>query len=773
MALLWEALRQVAFLLDKVAYGFIPAVYELIFYLANVNLANQDIFVAIIERIYLLLGIFMLFRVSFSILQYIVDPGSFSDKSKGFGKLVTNTLVVIILLAATPWIFSTAYDLQNKIIMSNVIPRLILGDTSYVDNSGMTADSIDKDAIKDQQASVHSMAVDLQFAIYGAFFTLNVDPGNKAGYEGTACDPKKLEKDGNPHPNANAFGSKDMVDSECLSEIENELSKELTSHGAKLSGLYKYYDKNDSDSNSKGIVDHRDFNTFGSLLWWRKNGGDGLSDFTINYMPIVSAVVGAYLLLLLITFAIDIAVRVFKLMFLQAVAPIAIVSYIDPKESASNGRLHNWGMECLRTYFSLFLRLAIIYLAIFLVKLLISVFIDTALEGQSTMYYNGIAPEGNLNIFVFIMLVLGIFTFAKKVPQMIEGIFGIKMSGEMHLNPFKAIGENAGATALIGGTLGLGAAAASGIGMAGRLYGQSLIGGNKEMVAAAKRGDWSGAASAFWRNTKNVGRAIGGVATGTASGALVGAGRGLRSQGKGYVRAGLGQGGRVSWNMYEHDQYRGDNLMESLTGLGARARNRFSDMTGSPRDFFVDNQNIEAYKGTHGAVEAWEKAVDGDVQGQANSGNHFAEEWLIAQQRVAAQQQTYQDLVERASQGETQVNGISINDLLDETRQHIVDRQRDASAARTAYRRDMAARNQYGFDTVLEDVNHRIAENQSVDGFAGQQRITSYDEMHAFDGRIQQQQRTVERDRIHRANAREEALEARKGQVGFRKSNQR
>lgn len=451
MALLWEALRQVAFLLDKVAYGFIPAVYELIFYLANVNLANQDIFVAIIERIYLLLGIFMLFRVSFSILQYIVDPGSFSDKSKGFGKLVTNTLVVIILLAATPWIFSTAYDLQNKIIMSNVIPRLILGDTSYVDNSGMTADSINKDAIKDQQASVHSMAVDLQFAIYGAFFTLNVDPGNKAGYEDTLCDPKKLEKDGTPHPNANAFGSKDMVDSGCLGEIEEDLSKELTSHGAKLSGLYKYYDADDEDSNSEGIVDHRDFNTFGSLLWWRKNGGDGLSDFTINYMPIVSAFVGIYLLFLLIAFAIDIAVRVFKLMFLQAVAPIAIVSYIDPKESASNGRLHNWGMECLRTYFSLFLRLAIIYLAIFLVKLLISVFIDTALEGQSTMYYNGIAPEGNLNIFVFIMLVLGIFTFAKKVPQMIEGIFGIKMSGELSLNPFKS-GTFTGA--LAGGALG-------------------------------------------------------------------------------------------------------------------------------------------------------------------------------------------------------------------------------------------------------------------------------------------------------------------------------
>ncbi len=629
MALLWEALRQVAFLLDKVAYGFIPAVYELIFYLANVNLANQDIFVAIIERIYLLLGIFMLFRVSFSILQYIVDPGSFSDKSKGFGKLVTNTLVVIILLAATPWIFSTAYDLQNKIIMSNVIPRLILGDTSYVDNSGMTADSINKDAIKDQQASVHSMAVDLQFAIYGAFFTLNVDPGNKAGYEDTLCDPKKLEKDGTPHPNANAFGSKDMVDSGCLGEIEEDLSKELTSHGAKLSGLYKYYDADDEDSNSEGIVDHRDFNTFGSLLWWRKNGGDGLSDFTINYMPIVSAFVGIYLLFLLIAFAIDIAVRVFKLMFLQAVAPIAIVSYIDPKESASNGRLHNWGMECLRTYFSLFLRLAIIYLAIFLVKLLISVFIDTALEGQSTMYYNGIAPEGNLNIFVFIMLVLGIFTFAKKVPQMIEGIFGIKMSGELSLNPLKAIGGNAGVK------LGLGAAGIAATGVAAGL---------------------GTAAASAYKAKHDLGQTAPRAALSALGGMFVGAGRGVvggvKGKGKFSMSAVQNSAGRSMRNMDVRSKTQG------WSGAPARVADRVRYSIGAASDYETLELNASMHDNTAAKFKAVQDRVSSEVA-TTGAGKYLAEyrkraDKMAAEGRIddAMEMRRQADAAERALRDE-------------------------------------------------------------------------------------------------------------------------
>ena len=373
MNLIWQQLRQIAFLFDQVTYGFIPSVYELFYYLANINLVNQPVVVQLINRIYLLLGIFMLFKVSFSIMQYIVDPNAFSDKSKGFGKLITNSLVAVVLLAMVPWIFAEAYDLQSRILLSNIIPRVILGDNSYDD---YYSNEVDSTKFNEQRQLIQSMGKDVQFAVFSAFYSLNVND-DQSGFA-TACKPTS------DYPNSNILGSKDMAmrptddDSThtCLEAMMSEgnwvwnglasgdttLKAEMDRYDGQLKDYFKYCDSDECNS----INDERDFFAYSKLLYWVKNGGE--HDFTIVYYPIISAVVGGYILFLLVTFCIDIAVRVFKLLFLQMVAPVAIISYVDPKESASNGRLHNWAIEVGKTYVSLFLRLAVIYFAVILVR---------------------------------------------------------------------------------------------------------------------------------------------------------------------------------------------------------------------------------------------------------------------------------------------------------------------------------------------------------------------------------------------------------------------
>lgn len=427
MEILARALKQVLFVLDQVTYGLIPSAYELIFYLSNVDLFNNDIILGVINRVYLLLGIFMLFKVAFSMIRFLIDPNAFSDQSKGFGKLVTNSLVALVLLVMTPFLFEKAYEFQSDILLSNVIPRLILGDTSYKD---YTETKVNSDNIRMQQSDIHSMGVDVQFAMFSAFYNLNTS-NDQDGF--TACRPDEK------HPISNVLGSSDMIET-CWDKVKDPLTTELHGQGGTLRELFKYQaDKNYSGEKCPdGICDERNFAGFSKLLWWTKAGGN--SPATINYTPIISALVGGYLLLLLITFAIDIAVRVFKLLFLQTIAPIAIISYMDPSESVSKGKFHNWLSECGKTYVSLFLRLAVIYLAILLVRIITSS-VFHALDDSSSLYYNGVAPTDTMNMFVYVFLILGVFTFAKKVPQMIEGIFGVKMSGDMNLNPFKAIKE--------------------------------------------------------------------------------------------------------------------------------------------------------------------------------------------------------------------------------------------------------------------------------------------------------------------------------------------
>lgn len=52
------------------------------------------------DIIYVLVGVFMLFRVAVSIINYIIDPDKLSDKNLGGSKLLINIVVAIVLLLA-------------------------------------------------------------------------------------------------------------------------------------------------------------------------------------------------------------------------------------------------------------------------------------------------------------------------------------------------------------------------------------------------------------------------------------------------------------------------------------------------------------------------------------------------------------------------------------------------------------------------------------------------------------------------------------------------
>ena len=83
-----------------------------------------------------------------------------------------------------------------------------------------------------------------------------------------------------------------------------------------------------------------------------------------SFFPIAGITLTA-VVLLLINFCMDVAVRSIKLAFLQLVAPIPIISYIDPK-SGKDGLFKKWYDMCFKTYLSLFIRLLALYFAIYI-----------------------------------------------------------------------------------------------------------------------------------------------------------------------------------------------------------------------------------------------------------------------------------------------------------------------------------------------------------------------------------------------------------------------
>jgi hypothetical protein len=120
------------FFLDKIIYQFVAYAYQLFYKIATTTIFTNDMIEAFAGKVYALIGIFMLFKVSFSILTYIVNPDEFTDKNKGMSKLATNIVTSLVMLILVPLVFNEAMTLQKIILNDNVIPNLFSTNTVSV-----------------------------------------------------------------------------------------------------------------------------------------------------------------------------------------------------------------------------------------------------------------------------------------------------------------------------------------------------------------------------------------------------------------------------------------------------------------------------------------------------------------------------------------------------------------------------------------------------------------------------------------------------------------
>lgn len=199
-------------------------------------------------------------------------------------------------------------------------------------------------------------------------------------------------------------------------------------------------------------------------------------DYIYQYVFLLSTICGIFVLAMLIIFAFDIALRIVKLGFLQIIAPIPIISYLDPKNTFTEGVMGKWLKITMSTYLSLFTRLASIAFLIFIVNVLGSGEIKILKE----------------NFLLTVMILIGVLMFVKEMPKLLGDILGTDMSaGFGNLKSLNPLGKMAGG-GLIGGALGLGAglglkgAASLGGGLAGGL--QSKLRGGSFLQSALKSG---------------------------------------------------------------------------------------------------------------------------------------------------------------------------------------------------------------------------------------------------------------------------------------------
>lgn len=112
--------------IDKYIYQFIVFAYNIFIRLTSGKLLDSGEINKLFGRIGLILGLIMLFRVAFSFIQLLIDPDSFGDSKKGMTGVIKKTILVVVMLGMSTYVFNLLENIQAEVIKDNVIPKLLL-----------------------------------------------------------------------------------------------------------------------------------------------------------------------------------------------------------------------------------------------------------------------------------------------------------------------------------------------------------------------------------------------------------------------------------------------------------------------------------------------------------------------------------------------------------------------------------------------------------------------------------------------------------------------
>ena len=130
-------LYEIFVLIDSWIYALAAFAMQAFFAIAKLQLSTENIsdISYITSRIMLLCGVYALFKLSITLINYIIDPNKIEKSGKTGIKVVQKIVIAVVLLASSKFIFDELFAFQNVVIDSNVIPKIIYGDANYNDEN--------------------------------------------------------------------------------------------------------------------------------------------------------------------------------------------------------------------------------------------------------------------------------------------------------------------------------------------------------------------------------------------------------------------------------------------------------------------------------------------------------------------------------------------------------------------------------------------------------------------------------------------------------------
>lgn len=406
-----NAFYGICLMIDTMIYWAIAMVYRVFYLVSQASLFGDAELKAITDRVYVLLGVAMLFVFAYNILVLITNPDNMASKDdKSLTSIAKNLIISIVLLTFLPTAFKYLQVAQNSIMSSNVIGNIILGGNAVNANSTTTYN------IKDAGTST-------ALTILNAFYHPVIED---EAYSFNDCE-------------------------QIMDEANSGVCKEYVIAMTQASEL----------SQIRPV-------TFNTTLQ------DSIADGNMEYYWIISTVAGCIAVYFFFSFALDVGVRVAKLGFLELIAPIPVALRITKPKG---GTFDRWLDEFKKTYLQIFMRLAVIFFAMYAISLVPDLLSRLWQSGDGSLTGVG---GGLIKLVSTVVVILGILKFAKDAPKLAEDIFKVE---HVELNIGKKIGSNEyamrGASA-IGSSVGsMASGIANGQGFRGKVIGAAggLFGG--------------------------------------------------------------------------------------------------------------------------------------------------------------------------------------------------------------------------------------------------------------------------------------------------------
>jgi len=418
----------------KVIFIFINWLYQVFETVANVNLFSEEVFSDITSRIYIVMGIAMLFIFAYNLVLMIINP----DDKKSTGsttKLVKETIISLIVIVLLPTIFNYMYVFQGHVLSTNIIGQIIMGGIGSTSGDDSNCDPDDYECSCDfsQFEEIKKYGTGQDKNIFAEGFT----EGNKDVYSNLVDACKSYKNDLTDSQRGaysiaptifSAFyrpATYDMLD--CEEYLKTGSSTLIDTDQKKQVCANFFYDIKMSKytGNINAFVSD-------SYLNLTMSTDEGLIEFDWLF----AIVAGGLAVWMFLCYAMEIGVRVAKLGVLQIISPIAVMMRVVPsKGGGQNQMFTKWFDELKNTYLDVFIRLVIIYFSLFAISLVpdvIATLFSSVYSGESNWF---------LQTLSLVIVILGILKFAQEAPELIKTFFG--SSGKFALrSPGKQLADN-------------------------------------------------------------------------------------------------------------------------------------------------------------------------------------------------------------------------------------------------------------------------------------------------------------------------------------------